>query len=654
MHIEYTPEEVRALIEEYEVLDFTTATADDLAEATDVLEGVEELISKLDPATRREAIEPVGVPVADLVWIPVANNCTRSAGVAVSPEGILSFAVRGEGEGLASYFAARQAVTHALLGSSPRSVESISGNGEEDTADCSVIGQYPRLEVSEEDPLVTLLKENGWAVAAGRTLADVDDEVLVRAYRLSEEGIAYLFATEAGDGIVMAMAGSTAGDRQRAVEALPTLPGRGYSSRSYSVLCECGEAGDHYSEQEGFGQTVKEAPKPKKHLLEAAAERFKAARFVRPSSEKPLDIGAIRRHVRKVALVRAAVRSALAVDPTDAGEMIRRVVAAYLIARAMSRKMVHRALAAERPWDSKAEQGRMIQAGRRIRSEIVAGREARSGEPIVVRTAGELDAERRDRLAPLSGATEDPNLQPSTERRRKNGRAAYDTARAVYLQRCPELEHKLLHLLRRDGVQSEGDFLSRHDNLAAEATDPEGALRSALRRLAGAGKVRRVRSSKTGEVFLTATEPLDETGLRKCLNGLIRDERFGIVNPWTTSGSVESDGEAGEWEEGLQDLESHESDTLAPRRFRSTEATEQPLMAAEQVAEYSAFEEVEVVAESVQTEPSPKTSPEKPCSSYPERGAFRVPLFPSANKEQHDDYRDRRAKTGSHHPPDEG
>ena len=597
MHLEYTPEEVRTLTEEHEALDFTTATADDLAEATDVLEGVEELISKLDPATRREAVEPVGVPVGDLVWIPVANNCTRSAGVAVSPGGILSFAVRGEGEGLASYFAARQAVTHALLGSSPCSVESISGNSEEDAADCSITGQYPRLEISEEDPLITLLKENGWAVAAGRTLADIDGEVLARAYRLSEEGIVHLFG-ESG-GIVLAMAGSTTGDRRRAAEKLPKLPARSYSSRSYSVLLECGEAGDHYSEQEGFGQTVKEAPKPKDHLLDAAAERFKAARFVRPSAEKPLDTGAIRRRVRKVALVRAAVRSALAVDPADAGEMIRRVVAAYLIARYMSRKMVRRALDAEKPWDSKAERGRMIQAGRRIRSEILAGRTARSGEPIVVRTAGELDAERHDRLAPLSGTTEDAKLQHSIERRRKNGRAAYDTARAVYLQRCPELEHKLLHLLRRDGVQPEGDFLSRHANLAAEETDPEGALRSGLRRLAGAGKVRRIRSSKTGEVFLTATEPLDETGLRKSLNGLIRDERFGIVNPWTTSGSVESDGEAGEWEEGLQDLESYESDILAPRRFRSTDATEQPLMAAEKVAEYSAFEEVEAVAEEI-------------------------------------------------------
>ncbi|MGF1472965.1 MAG: hypothetical protein ACFB50_14650, partial [Rubrobacteraceae bacterium] len=161
----------------------------------------------------------------------------------------------------------------------------------------------------------------------------------------------------------------------------------------------------------------------------------------------------------------------------------------------------------------------------------------------------------------------------------------------------PDLEHKLLHLLRRDGVKAEAKFLSRHSGLAAGATNPEGALRTALRALAGSGKVRRVRSHKTGEVFLTATEPLDETGYRRSLNGLIRDERFGIVNPWSETSPVEAEGEVGEWERGLEDLDHHEAAGLAPRRFRNTEASEQQLMAAEEVAEYSAFEEVEAVVE---------------------------------------------------------
>ena len=758
MHIEYTPEEVRTLIAEHEALDFTTpggATADDLAEATDVLEGFEELIGKLDPTIRYETVNPYSIPVGaegDLAWIPVANNCTRSAGLTVATDGALDFAVRPEsGQNISYYFAARRAVAHALVGSQEDEVETAR---HEDPLD---------EDPSGEDPLVELLKESGWAVAAGRTIADVDDEVLARAYRLSEEGIAHLFATEAGDGLVLAMAGSTQGDRRRAVEALPVLPGRSYSPRPYSVMGDSGEDGgkceapsrlnlvpqkpatprawpylsgpdfaritsllgesvedpgtpqerlgslvglvagrmlasltkadpkpwdgaqavrhligpfalsggsaadtdavgdavggtiarlalaklsragevrlflekttghqiaalpdageeavrnvfrnrltpqnasakseEHYSEKEGFGQTIKEAPKPKEHLLVAAAERFKASRFVRPSSEKPLDTEGIRQRVRKV-VGRAAIRYVLAVDPADAGELVRRVAAVHLVARYVSQETIRRSLAAEKPWDSKAERKRMVDTGRRIRSKILAdrkARKARGGRKLPVWSANTLDLVIDARLGKGSEtSTEEQELRDSIEQRTKSGRAAYDTARAVYLQRCPDLEHKLLHLLRRDGVKAEAKFLARHSNLAAEATNPEGALRAALRTLAESGKVRRVRSQKTGEVFLTTTEPLDETGYRRSLNGLIRNERYGIVNPWTEASPVEADGETGEWEKGLEDLDQHEAAILAPKRFRNTEASEQQLIAAEEVAEYSAFEEVEAVVE---------------------------------------------------------
>lgn len=601
MHIEYTPEEVRTLIEEHEALDYLAATTDDVAVATDVLEGVEELIAKLDPDVRYQTVKPYSTIVEDQVWIPVANNCTRSAGIAVDLVGTLSFTVRGEEGGLTTYFAARQAVAHALAG-----VEAAT----DPVADCSISEQSPCMGTTDNtvqedplgaDPLVTLLKENGWAIAAGNTLADIDGEVLAQSYRLSEEGIAHLFSTEDGDGIILAMTGSTAGDRRRATEKLPTLPSRSYSSRSYSVLFDYGETGDHYSEQEGFGQTIKEAPKPKEHLLVDAAERFKASRFVRPSPDKPLDTDAIRRRVRRIALVQAAVRDALAVDSADASELVRRVTVVRLIARYMSRKMVRQALDAEWPWDSKAERGRMVQAGRRIRSEIIAARKARAGEPLTVPTARELDEGRQARKAAAEGS-EDPKLHSSIEERRKSGRASYDAARAVYLQRCPELEHKLLHILRRDGVKAEARFLSRHSNLVAEATNPKGTLRAALAQLAASGKVRRVRSHKTGEVFFTATEGLDASGYRRSLNGLIRDERFGITNPWSEASPVEAEGEAGEWEEGTENLDSNEAARLAPKRFSHSGAPEQQLMAAEEVGEYSAFEEIEALAEAIDEE----------------------------------------------------
>ncbi len=605
MQIEYTPEEVRALIEEHEALEYPAATAADVADATDVLEGIEELVARLDHDVRREALERVSLSVEDQLWIPVADNCSRSAGVAIASDGSLSFTVWGRGEGLSSYFSARQAVAHALLGQADANANANASANADAKADVKVGGagdapaNVPEIapEAADANPMVSALKACGWAVAAGRTIADVDAEVLASVYPLSEAGVAHLFSSEATGGIVLAMAGSTAGDRRRAVAALPALPERDYSSRGFSVLFESGEAGTHYSEEPGFGHVLKEAPHSREVELATAAERFRAARFLRPSQDRPLDVHGIRRRVRQQPLVRAAVRAAVQADRQDAEATYRLVAVAAAVAGLLARGMVGRALAAERPWDTGAERDRMEKAGRRLRREMLAGREARGGRPPAVVPATALDAERRERLA----ACDDPKLRRNVARRLKSGRAAYDTARAVYLQRCPGLEHKLLHLLRRDGDGGgvpEREFVSRRRNLAPAAEDPEAAVRGALRSLAEAGKVRRVRSSRTGEVFLAATEPLDETDYRRSLNGLIRDERFGIVNPWARAGAVETEGEDAEWERGTENLEASELDALFPRRFRTTASYERPLPAADLVAEPAAQEELEAIAES--------------------------------------------------------
>ena len=109
-----------------------------------------------------------------------------------------------------------------------------------------------------------------------------------------------------------------------------------------------------------------------------------------------------------------------------------------------------------------------------------------------------------------------------------------------------------------------------------------------------------MRSQKTGEVFLTATEPLDETGYRRSLNALIRDERHGIVNPWADTGAAVPDGEAGgeadEWRQGLEDLEAPEVQSLAPRRLLDADLYERSLPADDLVAEPSAQEEIDSVA----------------------------------------------------------
>ena len=589
MHAEYTPEEVRTLLAEDLPLEYSSATDAAVLEASDVLEGVEELVCKLDPATRRNELLRSSLPVGEHLWIPVVRNCTRAAGVAIDPEGALSFVVTGHefsGE-VPTYFSARQAVAHALLRWTDTRAEPSTEVPAEDLPQ--------KLPAAGEEAILAALGANGNALAAGRNVADVDAEVLAALYPLSEAGVAHLFAE--GEGVVLATAGSTAGDRRCAARGLAALPGRSYSTRTTSVLFECGEAGSHYSEEPWFGHTLKEAAKPKEAELDDAAERFRASRFVRPSHDRPVDVAAIRRSIRDLVLVRAAVRAAVSTDTDDAEGTYRAVVLVAAIARIYSRSMVRRALSAERPWDTEAERGRMEKAGARLRHEIVAGRKSRGGRPAEPTPAAALGR------GCDASFTADPGLRRSIERRRKSGRAAYDTARAVYVQRCPELAHKLLHLLRHDGagVIPEREFVSRHVRLAEGAADPEGAILAALRSLAEAGKVRRVRSRKSGEVFVAATEPLDETGYRRALNGLIREERCGIVSPWSDTAAVRADGEADEWRSfaSTEELEGVELERLAPRRLCDTASYERPLPAADLLAEPAAEEEIEAVAKGV-------------------------------------------------------
>jgi hypothetical protein len=331
-----------------------------------------------------------------------------------------------------------------------------------------------------EGLLVEILKTSGRAVPVGRRIGDLSPELLALVARLSEDGDAHLFASEAGDGVILAMAGSTAGDRRRAVERLPVSPRRPPADRRvFGVLVDAGEAGSHCSEQEGWGLTGKTDKGSSGRELEAGADLFRAARA-----------------------------GSLAVAGT------------------------------------KAERRRIEANRERLRAGFVARR--RKGEELVVRPAREIDAGWEE--GRRAHWTEDAELRRRTERACRSGRAAYDTARAVYLGRLPTLAHRLLHLLRREGgAVREREFVSRHAKLAgAGAPAPEAVLKKALRELAGAGKVRRLLSRKTGEVFVAAAEPLDEEGLRRSLNGLIRDGRFGIVNPWAETDGVEPEGEEGE------------------------------------------------------------------------------------------------------------
>ena len=470
---EYTAAFVRALVERIEPTKVEAPSEEALGDAVETLEGMEEILTRLPAVERREALSGVALERGDALWFPTARNCRLSVGVAVERDGFVSFAVEDEdsaGGALAAHFSARTAAAHALWGARDRTPKT------ETHEDASVPDEL--LAAERDGCLIEALKGSGSAVPVARRADDLAPELLAGVAKLSGAGIAHLFAE--GGGVILATAGSTASDRRRAVERLPRATGCPLASRRiFGVLLDIGEAGSHYSEEEGWGLTGKIGKVSPGGEREAAAGSFRASRD-----------------------------GSLAVAET------------------------------------KAERRRIEANRERLRAEFVSRR--RHGEELAVRPAREIDASRD--VARKSHWTEDAELARRTERARKSGRASYDTARAVYVQQLPTLAHRLLHLLRREGgAIREREFVSRRTRLVdARMAEPEAILVAALRKLADAGKVRRLRSRKTGEVFLAAIEPLDGGGFRRNLNRLTRDARFGIVSPWAETDGVEPEGEEDE------------------------------------------------------------------------------------------------------------
>ena len=64
----------------------------------------------------------------------------------------------------------------------------------------------------------------------------------------------------------------------------------------------------------------------------------------------------------------------------------------------------------------------------------------------------------------------------------------------------------------------------------------------------------------------------------------------------TPAGAAEPEGEAGEWNEGLDDLEPGELHRLAPKRLAGGDAFERALPEGDTLADPSALEEIDAVA----------------------------------------------------------
>ncbi len=176
--------------------------------------------------------------------------------------------------------------------------------------------------------------------------------------------------------------------------------------------------------------------------------------------------------------------------------------------------------------ETKAERERRERNVARMRRDAIDRR--RRGEALVVEDAAELDRERAARSSTTVHWTQNPELRARLEAQSKSGRAAFNTARASYVNSLPSLAHKLLHLLRRDGAAPEEAFVDLARAEQPEHPMPLLILRAAAGSLAEAGKVKKVRHRASGKVYLKATTPLDERAHRRDLSRIVESAEAAI------------------------------------------------------------------------------------------------------------------------------
>jgi hypothetical protein len=123
--MEYTVTEIRELIEELPVIKIDADLARNAAEThavVDAYEGALELVEGIPAKARYGALASAGValPADGAVYLPVASNCSLSAGISLATDGHATFAVKAlASSALVEHFAARDALRHAMTGTGP-------------------------------------------------------------------------------------------------------------------------------------------------------------------------------------------------------------------------------------------------------------------------------------------------------------------------------------------------------------------------------------------------------------------------------------------------------------------------------------------------------------------------------------------------------
>ena len=159
-----------------------------------------------------------------------------------------------------------------------------------------------------------------------------------------------------------------------------------------------------------------------------------------------------------------------------------------------------------------------------------------------------------------------------------NGKAAWNTAKAQYVASLPTLAHKILHLLRRDGVRTEASLLPLAK--AEEQPVPEALLKRTLQELGEAGKIRKRRERSTGRIVFDAFGKMPNRELETLLIGVMADPKNGIPVPEDTklARRVNAFREAGRKAKATANVEA-EAGQEAERQTGSAENDQQPVAA---------------------------------------------------------------------------
>lgn len=406
----------------------------------------------------------------------------------------------------------------------------------------------------EDYALAGRIKDLGWAAALGEVEAGRE-----QVERLADAGVAYLRAH--GKRVVLAMAGATGGDVRRAAaraeyreRGTVEEPARGPSRKEPSPEVLAVEAVRRVERRGGAleERTLRISlrrypPRLRRETLALLAERGEARRLRCRSSGKTLVVladapkAAAGRELRRVADLEAALgeerREALKPHASEVERVGGKAVAEWLFefrravaGRGLKPGQVRELIRTRLPFriglqdalgeDAEIEEWRRSRARRREENAGINRRDTRAG--FVPRRFGS---------SPEPHWIDDPDLRRRIGAQLRTGRAAHNTARAVYLASLPTLAHKVLHLLRRDGRRTEERFLALAAADAAGREDPQALLGDAIRALGEAGKVWRLRSRATGRVYLEATEGLDEATFARSLRWVVRSGRYRIPVP---------------------------------------------------------------------------------------------------------------------------